>query len=253
MTEPIQTKKTTNHRTVVWFSCGAASACAAKLAPPDASVVYCDTLATEHRDNARFLLDVQKWIGRPIEVIRSDEYATVDEVFERERFMSGPHGARCTVEMKKVPRFAYQRADDIHVFGFTLDEPHRIARAQEENPELRFSWVLRDAGITKARCYEMIAAAGIPMPVMYRLGFDHNNCLACVKATSPNYWKRVRHYFPAEFERRAKQSRDIGARLVRIDGERRFLDELPAGRPTGPDGEDIECGPICQTTMELSA
>lgn len=57
-------------RRLVWFSCGAASAVAAKLAVEtygDAvDVVYCDTLATEHPDNERFLRDVERWIGRSV-------------------------------------------------------------------------------------------------------------------------------------------------------------------------------------------
>jgi hypothetical protein len=55
-------------RRLVWFSCGAASAVAAKLAVEkyeDAcEVVYCDTMATEHPDNQRFFNDVERWIGQ---------------------------------------------------------------------------------------------------------------------------------------------------------------------------------------------
>ena len=50
-------------RVLVWFSCGAASACAAKLTLeqyPDAEILYCDTLAFEHPDNRRFIADVEK-------------------------------------------------------------------------------------------------------------------------------------------------------------------------------------------------
>jgi hypothetical protein len=240
---------------VVWFSCGAASACAAKLAPQGASVVYCDTSSDEHPDNPRFLHDVETWIGRPVEIIRSEKYTSIDDVFERTRYMSGIKGARCTVEMKKVPRFEFQRADDIHVFGLTADEPKRIADLERNNPELHLSWVLRDAGMTKQKCYEMVAAAGIALPVMYSLGFKNNNCIGCVKATSPAYWNRVRTHFPDRFAKRAERSREIGVRLVRWKGERIFLDELPNDIGAFPRQyeEDIECGPVCQTSMELSA
>ena len=85
---------------------------------------------------------------------------------------------------------------------------------------------------------------------MYGLGFQNNNCIGCVKATSPAYWARVRRYFPEVFDRRARQSREYGARLVRIDGERRFLDELPADTalPLSWGQEDnVSCGPQCGT------
>jgi hypothetical protein len=47
------------------------------------------------------------------------------------------------------------------------------------------------------------------------------------------------------FERRARQSRLLGVRLVRVKGVRIFLDELPPDADA-PD-DDIECGPVCQT------
>lgn len=244
-----------NNRVVVWFSCGAASAVAAKLAVekyPDCQVVYCDTLATEHSDNARFFQDIQRWIGKTITVIKSAKYTDVDEVFERERYMAGIAGARCTVEMKKVPRMAYQRPDDVHVFGYTVDEQKRIKDFRANNPELNLEWILADNFIRKTDCYRMLTEAGIKLPEMYALGFEHNNCVGCVKATSPTYWQRVAKYFPVDFARRAKQSREIGARLVRIDDVRVFLDELDLSRNFNePDG-DIECGPYCSGQEVLS-
>jgi hypothetical protein len=80
---------------------------------------------------------------------------------------------------------------------------------------------------------------------MYELGFEHNNCIGCVKSTSTGYWNRVRRLFPDVFDRRARQSRLIGARLVRVKGVRVFLDELPL-EEHDPD-DDIDCGPVCQT------
>lgn len=248
-------------RRVAWFSCGAASAVAAKLTVDahgdDCSVVYCDTLATEHPDNARFLRDVEAWIEHKITIIRSDRYGTVDDVFERTRYMAGIAGARCTTEMKKLPREAYQRPDDVHVFGYTAEERRRADRFEENNPALRVEWPLIDAGVTKAECLARVSSAGIALPAMYSLGFDHNNCIGCVKSTSAGYWNRVRRLFPEVFERRARQSRLIGARLVRVrlpgdppsrHAPRHFLDELPPDADA-PDDE-IECGPVCQTPTE---
>jgi hypothetical protein len=210
-------------RRVVWFSCGAASAVAAKLAVEQygaaCEVVYCDTMATEHPDNARFFVDVERWIGRSITVIRSDRYATVDDVFERRRYMAGVAGALCTVEMKKLPREAWQREGDVHIFGYTAEEGKRAADFEERNPALHVEWILIDNGISKARCLSMVRAAAIELPTMYALGFEHNNCLGCVKATSPGYWNRTRRLFPAVFDRRVRQSRALGVKLVILGRE----------------------------------
>src|SRR4051812_19115062 len=163
------------------------------------------------------------------------------------RYMAGIAGARCTVELKKVPRFAYQQADDMHIFGLTADEWKRIEQFKRNNPELTFDWILREKFIRKADCYRMLEQAGIKLPEMYALGFDHNNCLGCVKATSPGYWNRTRQHFPEVFERRARQSRAIGARLTRHNGARIFLDELLEAAGLNETDGDIECGPFCQT------
>lgn len=238
---------------LVWFSCGAASAVAAKEAIArysesyDVVVVCCDTRPSEHEDNYRFSEDVEKWIGQKISYIRNDGYVTVDDVFEKHRYMSGPMGARCTVELKKVPRFRFAQAGDTHVFGFTFDELKRLRAFRSRNPELTLKWVLVDAGITKKDCYRAIKEAGIDMPTMYKLGFDNNNCPGCVKASSPWYWALVRKNFPEVFKRRCEQSRKLGVRLVEIHHhERIFLDELPDKefKKYGKK-ENLSCGPEC--------
>lgn len=237
-----------HHRVICWFSCGAASAVAAKLAidkyPDEARIVYCDTLDSEHPDNYRFLRDIQRWIKRPVEIIASKKHRTVDDVFMRERYMSGILGAKCTTELKKVPRFAFQLPDDVHVFGYTADEQKRIERFEGNNPELRLEWILRDEGLSKADCLAMLHEAGIVPPVMYALGFRNNNCLGCVKAQGVTYWQLTREHFPEVYKRRCEQSRELGVRLLKIRGERRFLDELPFS-PSKEAIEDVSCGPQC--------
>lgn len=241
-------------RVLAWFSCGAASAVAAKVAlerfPGRVEVIYCDTMKSEHPDNPRFLADVERWIGVTVRKIASDRFASVDEVFEKRRYMSGPDGAICTVEMKKVPRFKMQRGDDVHVFGLTADEGKRIRAFESRNPDMFLSWVLRDAGITKKDCYRILTGAGITLPAMYGLGYRNNNCLGCVKATSPAYWAKVRRDFPEVFARRVAQSRAIGCRLTRVKGKRIFLDELPEGNYGRYKPENISCGPECGSAQK---
>lgn len=239
-------------RHLIWFSCGAASAVAAKLgveAYGDAcEVVYCDTMRTEHPDNARFFKDVEKWIGRSITVIRSSKYETIDDVFEKRRYIAGVKGALCTTEMKKFPREAYQSLDDVHVFGYTSDESRRAEKFEGQNPSLHVEWILIERGITKEDCLRILAVAGIALPAMYGLGFEHNNCIGCGKSASPGYWNRVRRLFPEVFARRVRQSRLIGARLVKVKGQRIFLDMLPPDADAPDDA--IECGPMCQTPSD---
>lgn len=222
-------------RVVSWFSCGAASAVATKLAIAKHRAVtpaYCETGA-EHPDNARFMMECEDWFGCPVTRLKSDEYADTWAVWEKRRFLSGIHGAPCTGELKLAPRLAFQRLDDVHVFGYTADatDVERARRLRENYPEMTIETPLIERGLDKRACLAMVESAGIKLPPMYAMGFQNNNCIPCVKATSPNYWALVRREFPAEFERMVKLSRELGARLTRINDERIFIDEIPANWP----------------------
>jgi hypothetical protein len=219
-------------RVISWFSCGAASAVATKLVP-DAIPVYCDTGA-EHEDNPRFMADCEKWFGRSVTVIRSDRYADTWNVWTKRRYLAGVEGALCTVELKVMPRLAFQQPTDIHVFGYTADanDIARAKRLRETYPEMQIETPLIDRDIAKAACLALIEKAGIRLPPVYAMGFPNNNCLPCVKATSPDYWALVRQRFPEKFAPMAVLSRELDVRLCRIRGERSFIDEIPLDHPT---------------------
>lgn len=225
-------------RTLCWFSAGAASAVATKLAIQEArrdgqtvEAVYCATNA-EHPDNVRFITDCAVWFGQPIVQIKSDKYADTWDVWKRERWLNGPKGAKCTGILKKLRRLVYQRPFDRHVFGYTADEAPRFEKFKANFPELDVRAPLIEAGLTKANVLAMVQGANIRLPTMYLLGFHNNNCIPCVKAQSPSYWALIRKEFPAEFERMALLSRELKVRLCKIKGERRYIDEIPLDQPT---------------------
>lgn len=238
----------------VWFSCGAASAVAAKktielYGAANVRVVN-NPVIEEDADNLRFLKDVQHWLGVEIEEARNDQYpnASAVEVWDDRRFMSGPRGAPCTVELKKRARQQWEAVNkpDFHVLGFTADEVIRHKRFIQSERDNVIP-VLIDLGITKAMCFKILSDAGIELPRVYRMGYPNANCIGCVKATSPTYWNHVRKAHPEVFALRAKQSREIGAKLVRVKSERIFLDELAADAKGQPmKGMDFECGIFCE-------
>ncbi|WP_188260833.1 hypothetical protein [Azospirillum tabaci] len=242
-------------RVVVWFSCGAASAVAAKLAlkkyrgEHEVVIAYTDTGA-EHPDNERFMADCVRWFNAPVEVLKSPEFADTWAVWEKRKFVSGISGAPCTGELKKAPRWAFERPGDLHVFGFTEEERRRSDRFREQNPDVWLETPLIDAGLRKADCLAMIERAGIAIPAVYLLGFQNNNCLPCPKATSPGYWNRMRRHFPEQFNRMAELSRRLGARLVRVNDERLFLDELDPAIDSSEVEPDIECSILCHIAAQ---
>jgi 3'-phosphoadenosine 5'-phosphosulfate sulfotransferase (PAPS reductase)/FAD synthetase len=223
-------------RRLVWFSRGAASAIAwqiSRRADPECIAVHCTTGA-EHPDSDRFEREWSRRMNAEVITLRSEDYPDTWAVWERTRWLAGINGARCTGELKVAPRLAFQRPDDIHVFGYTADaaDVARAQRLRETYFEMRIETPLIDAGLTKQAVLAMVEGAGVALPEMYRLGYQNNNCIPCVKATSPDYWALVRQTHPEQFERMARLSRELGVRLCRIRGERAFIDEIPADWPT---------------------
>ena len=247
-------------RTVVWFSAGAASAVAAKLTllgVPDAVRAYTDP-GSEHPDNARFLDDCERWFKREVVRLRSDRYVDTWQVWEERRFLVSPAGALCTAELKKRVRFAFERPDDVQVFGYTVEEQNRADRFRRQNPEVDLRTPLIDMGLTKDDCLAMIDRAGIELPAMYKLGYRNNNCIGCPKG-GIGYWNKIRRDFPDVFDRMARLERDIGASVLREDTRRGdggpiWLDELDPNRGSHADEPSFECSLLCAIAeQELTA
>lgn len=233
-------------RVLAWFSCGAASAVAAKYAVdyyPDCEILYCDTLKYEHPDNVRFLKDVEKWLGKEIRILKSEKYEDIYDVFKKTGWLVGPRGARCTTELKKNVRRKYQQEGDLQIFGLTYEEKHRIDRFEQQNPDCDIEWILYENHITKAECYQILGNAGIELPKMYKLGYNNNNCIGCVKG-GMGYWNKIRVDFPETFERMAKLERELNVTINTNKYGRVFLDELDPNAGLFEE-EDIECGVFC--------
>ena len=240
----------------VWFSCGAASAVATKLTLErygnlcDVRVVN-NPVIEEDEDNRRFLADVQDWLGIAIEDARNSKYptASAEDVWDKRGGMSFPHGAPCTQHLKKEARQQWEARNhhDWMVLGYGAEERDRYDMfTLTERPNVLP--ILIDAKMTRQDCYEYIVNAGLKPPRIYELGYPNANCIGCVKATSPTYWNHVRKVHPEVFASRAEQSRRLGSKLVRVNNERIYLDELDPsakGRPLAS-LQMPECGLFCE-------
>jgi 3'-phosphoadenosine 5'-phosphosulfate sulfotransferase (PAPS reductase)/FAD synthetase len=239
-------------RVICWFSCGAASAVAAKLALskyPEVEIIYQDT-GSEHPDNTRFLADCELWFKQPVKILKSEKYKSIWDVFEKTRYLAGVAGARCTSELKRKVAEAYlNHFEDVEVFGFTLEEAARAEQFKSNNPERILDPILIEHSLTKQDCLAMIDRAGIELPIMYKLGYRNNNCIGCVKGQS-GYWNKIRQDFPDVFERMSKVERELNAAInKRYEKGKRirvFLDELPKNAGNYSQEPDVSCGIYCQ-------
>lgn len=242
-------------RLVIWFSCGAASAVACKLALNDevlinqfdeVVVAYCK-IKEEHSDNDRFLIECQRWFGKEVTVLMHEGYAgSIYNVFEK-NYMRTPAGSPCTRALKKQVRTKFQRDDDVQIFGFTLGEEKRAIDFERNNPTLQLEQILIDAQLDKTDCLAMVARAGIELPKMYKLGYEHNNCVGCVKG-GMGYWNKIRKDFPAEFKRMADFEKRKGYTVLKEPktGDPLYLHDLDPERGRFADEPKIECGIMCE-------
>jgi hypothetical protein len=233
-------------RVLAWFSHGACSAVATKLAlekyGPDIEIVSIDP-GRESDDNPRFRAACEEWFDHEIKVIRSEKYVDHIDVAKRTGYINGPAGARCTAELKKAVRHAYERPDDLHVWGYASDKRDfdRATNFALNNPVTDSWFPLIERNLYKRHCLAMVERTGITLPEMYRKGYVNNNCIGCWKG-GKGYWNKIREDFPEVFAEAAAVEREKNHSA--INGT--FLDELEPG--TGRyKPEEIACDLNCQT------
>ena len=233
------------NRKLVWFSCGAASTVCAYIYrnDPSAVFVYCDT-GGEHPDNKRYLKDVEKAFSIQVTILKRKTYSDHMDVCEKTGYLNGPMGARCTVELKKKLRFRFQEPGDIQIFGYTHEEKHRASRFDEAFPEANAEYPLIERGLIKQQCVAMVEQFGIDVPAMYKLGFNNNNCIGCVKGKC-GYWNKIRQHFPEQFKRMARIERAV--KHTCISGT--YLDELDPEKGRKLKEPDMTCDFICQSVL----
>ena len=245
-------------RLVCWFSCGAASAVATKLAIAQFKDTHEIVIARcivheEHEDNDRFAKDCAKWFGLPITNLISEKYqGSIWEVIRQRKFIAGPKGAPCTMHLKKEVRLDFQLPTDKHVFGYCAEEGGRWDRFLDANNIDAIS-PLMERGLEHPDCLAMVEKAGIELPTMYQLGYQHNNCIGCVKSSGAGYWNKIKIDFPSQFWKMAGASRALSAQMVKVteDGvERRiYLDELKPGAGDYQSEPEIQCGIFCEAAQ----
>lgn len=253
-----------SNRIIIWFSCGAASAVAAKLILQsnderkiDREIIIArNWLKEEHPDNDRMQSDCERWLGQKIIHVTNQKYGgSVMNVQVGTRSIRFKNGAPCTRILKKEMRHAFQRSGDIHVFGLHVGEESRIDEFLDDEPDVRVWLPLVELGYRKSDCHRIIAEAGIKQAVMYEMGYKNNNCIGCVKG-GMGYWNKIRRDFPDVFNYQAGMERMLGTTVLREEGPRAadgtrtslplYLDQLDPERGNYKTEPSIKCGIICE-------
>lgn len=235
-----------NRITVGWFSGGVSSAIAVKLAIKDIDKIIYIHIDDHHPDTLRFKDDCEKWYDREIEIIQSKLKSVENAVLLAggRGYINGQGGAACSFRLKRQLREQWETNKSeslIYIWGMDYSERHRADRIIESMPNQKHRFPLIENKIDKEGAHRLLSASNIDRPVMYRLGYNNNNCIGCVKG-GMGYWNKIRQDFPDIFKSRAALERQVGASC--INGT--YLDELSptAGRMSNPIIGD--CGIFCE-------
>lgn len=232
---------------VSWFSAGVSSAVATKLEIDRIDKIIYTHINDQHPDTIRFVKECEQWFGKEIEILQSP-YKNVETACLSaggKGYINGPHGAACTLALKRKVRiqWEYEQPIDekiIYIWGLDFKEKNRADNLRKSMPNQNHIFPLIDRKMSKSNAHIKLKASGIKRPAMYDLGYYNNNCIGCVKA-GKGYWNKIRIDFPEVFEKRAKMERQIGASC--INGV--YLDEL---NPKAGRKQDLifnECGMFC--------
>ena len=234
---------------IMWFSSGVSSFIAAYFCRGELDAIIYTHIEDQHPDSLRFNADCELELGGKITQLQSQYYINVEDVCLRRNFINSPHGAQCTVKLKKEvrKRWEYEHPGK-HTYFWGLDyserEKLRAERIVDSMPVFEHRFPLIEQGLIKEDAHALCKRLGIKRPAMYDLGYHNNNCIACIKG-GKGYFNKIRRDFPDAFAARAKMERKIGASCIKGC----FLDELDpdAGRHDPPITED--CGIMCELNL----
>lgn len=236
---------------VCWVSAGISSFMAGYLAGDVDEWIYID-IKDQHPDSLRFIKDCESAIGKPIQVLRSNEYTCVDDCVRAFGGFRNPGNgfAPCTNWLKKRVRKEWENRNKdyelIYVWGFDFKEKSRAERTVESNPQARHEFPLIDRNLSKEEVHGLFERTfPFKRPFMYELGYPNNNCLGCTKG-GMGYWNKIRKDFPDVFKSRSELERLVGHSILKDSkGSPIYLDELDPNRGNMNTEVFPECGIMC--------
>jgi len=170
-------------------SWAAAKRVAERFGTADMVLLFTDTLI-EDADLYRFLGEAARDVGAELLILADGR--TPWEVFRthgKKGFLGNSRVAHCSIKLKQNVSNAWAEAncdpaDTVLYYGIDWTEEHRLEGVRKNRPGWRCEAPLCDAPYRmKEDILEDLAACGIEVPRLYKLGFAHNNCGGgCVKA-----------------------------------------------------------------------
>lgn len=252
---------------IVTISGGKASAWCADWAfkryPKEDVILYFNDTKWEHPDLYRFLNDLSKYFNHPITF--DSDGRSPEALFFDNNALANNRMPFCSRILKAERLQKFYKNQDTLVFGIGSDELHRANRlvgvyhshAVKTGKWPKLAFPLIQENTTKQQIDDFLKGANIQEPVLYRLGFLHNNCSGgCVRA-GKKHWKLLYEKLPevyADRERVEKEMREYTGKDISFFKDETLEDfrgriergELSSYYDTDDDKE-TECIGICSS------
>lgn len=204
---------------IVAISGGKASAWCANWAlkqfQKEEVVLYFNDTKWEHADLYRFLDDLSKHFNHIITF--DSDGRSVESLFYDNNALASNRMPFCSRILKAERLQKYYKDGDTLIFGIGSDEPHRANRligVYQTNAAKTGKWPkllfpLIEENVTKQQIDDFLKTANIKEPLLYSLGFLHNNCSGgCVRA-GKKHWKLLYEKLPEVYADRERVEREM--------------------------------------------
>lgn len=206
-------------RAIVALSGGKASAWCADWAlrtyPRESVVLYFNDTKWEHPDLYRFLSDLEKHFDLKITV--DSDGRSPEQLFYSKNTLANNRMPFCSSVLKAQRLQRYFRNGDNLIFGISGDEAHRANRLVAVYHEIgvktgrwpKLVFPLIAERVSREQIDAFLRTIGIEEPLLYRLGFEHNNCSGgCVRA-GKKQWKLLYEKLPEVYADRERVEREM--------------------------------------------
>jgi len=150
----------------------------------------------------RFLNDLSSYFNHPI--IFDSDGRSPEQLFWDQHALANNRIPFCSRILKAQRLQNYYQDGDLIIFGIGIDERHRAGRlknvytgvSERKKKKVELKFPLLKENISSNQIDKFLLDTGIEEPLLYKLGFTHNNCSGgCVRA-GKKQWKLLYEKLP---------------------------------------------------------